>query len=320
MPGLINMTLDEDPLKNVKGFDPSLRTLDQKTETVQGQLDTILGKDGPLMQSARTRAAQNANARGLLNSSMAVQAGEQAVIDSALPIAAADAAAYNRAGETNQASQNLALQFGADASNRIAGQQLAGRQSLEQIGAQGAQQRQTIGTQTDAESRLIGERAGAETRLIGARTAAESQLMEQKRQIDLALQTADAANRERLLQQQGVVERQLQEMRGAQAIEQQQLRGSQELQLQGLRGEQAQMLAQIEGTHRELLQTSASASSMYSGIVRNISEAMNNADMDPATKQIAIDRNIDLLDAGLAILSGISGLDLNSLLNFGGTA
>ena len=57
---------------------PSLRTLNPKTDTVAGQLEGLLASDSPLITSARTRAAQSANRRGLLNSSMAVQAGEQA--------------------------------------------------------------------------------------------------------------------------------------------------------------------------------------------------------------------------------------------------
>ena len=44
-------------------------------------------KDNPLLQQARTRAAQKMNGMGLMNSSMAIGAGESAMYDAAMPIA-----------------------------------------------------------------------------------------------------------------------------------------------------------------------------------------------------------------------------------------
>jgi len=63
----------------------------QEEASVSGELDKLLSDGSPLLENARTRAAQTANQRGLLNSSMAVQAGEQAAIETALPIASQDA-------------------------------------------------------------------------------------------------------------------------------------------------------------------------------------------------------------------------------------
>ena len=78
-----------------------------RDQTTAGQLDDIIRDDSPLMQQAKTNAMQQMNTRGLLNSSMAVGAGQGAVIEKALPIASADAqqaarvAGYN-ADQTNQ--------------------------------------------------------------------------------------------------------------------------------------------------------------------------------------------------------------------------
>lgn len=55
--------------------------------SVGRQLTGLLSKNNPLMQQARTGARQTANKRGLMNSSMALQAGEQAARNVALPIA-----------------------------------------------------------------------------------------------------------------------------------------------------------------------------------------------------------------------------------------
>ena len=75
-------------------------------ETVAGQMDKILSSNSPLLQRAKTRAAQAANSRGLLNSSMGVQAGEEAVLTTAMPMAQQAATAYNQQGLANQNAQN----------------------------------------------------------------------------------------------------------------------------------------------------------------------------------------------------------------------
>ncbi|MGZ5648754.1 MAG: hypothetical protein ACXWG8_00340 [Usitatibacter sp.] len=74
--------------------------------TVQGQLEKLLDKDSPLMQQARSRALIEANNRGLINSSMAQQAGEEAAIQSALPIAQQDANTFTTVAGKNQDASN----------------------------------------------------------------------------------------------------------------------------------------------------------------------------------------------------------------------
>lgn len=102
----------------------------QPNQTVQSQVKDIIAENSPLMQQAETRALQKANSRGLMNSSIAVGAGQSALYDAATPIAAADAATYARAGEfnagakqqtslANQASTNTADQFNASSTNQV---------------------------------------------------------------------------------------------------------------------------------------------------------------------------------------------------------
>lgn len=59
--------------------------------SVAKQLNGLLSEDNPYIQQARQQAAEAAAARGLRNSSMAVQAGQEAAIRQALPIAQQDA-------------------------------------------------------------------------------------------------------------------------------------------------------------------------------------------------------------------------------------
>ena len=80
-------------------------------QTVQSQLEQVIAADSPLMQQARTRALQQANQRGLLNSSMAATAGQSAVLDAATPIAQQDARTYSEAARFNSDASNT---FGRD--------------------------------------------------------------------------------------------------------------------------------------------------------------------------------------------------------------
>ena len=119
------------PVPPVAGYTPAQGTAAATSETgytatpytvkpegtVAGQLETITKKGSPLMDLAGTQAKQDANSRGLLNSSIAVGAGQDALYRTALPIAQADAG-FQNAAMTNTANQeNAASQFGAAATN-----------------------------------------------------------------------------------------------------------------------------------------------------------------------------------------------------------
>ena len=90
-----------------------------KEGTVQEQVKSIIGEDSALMQQARQKATQEMNARGLVNSSIAVGAGQQAVIAQALPIAQQDAQTYTNAATNTANQQNAASQFTAGAQNTV---------------------------------------------------------------------------------------------------------------------------------------------------------------------------------------------------------
>lgn len=100
-------------------------------QTVQGQVNNIIKSDSPLMQQAATSAKQQMSGRGLLNSSMAVGAGQNAVISAALPMAQQDANTYAQSGQFNAQNQtgvsttnagllSEAAKYGADAQNQAA--------------------------------------------------------------------------------------------------------------------------------------------------------------------------------------------------------
>lgn len=97
------------------------RSVDPRTGTVQGQLDSILAKDGVYMQRTRANALAMAADMGLRNSSIAVGNAQGAMIDRAAPIAGQDAQAYNDAARDNMQAANAASLTNASNYNQLGG-------------------------------------------------------------------------------------------------------------------------------------------------------------------------------------------------------
>ena len=148
--------------------------------SVQDQLARFLASNSPVMQQARTGAMQYANSRGLLNSSIAAGAGEDAVIRSAVPIASQDAAQIN--------ARNLAnLGFGFDTSLQNARLGSAEYISAADIAARAALQQGQIASTERLSAADIAARAALQQGQIGsnerlsAREIASQQLIETNR-------------------------------------------------------------------------------------------------------------------------------------------
>lgn len=98
---------DFDQLAAANKIAPTIGTFDE-SKGVAGRVNTLTSSGSPLFETARTKAAQASAKRGLTNSTLGVQAGEQAVIETATPIASADASLYQQQQLTNQNAQNNA--------------------------------------------------------------------------------------------------------------------------------------------------------------------------------------------------------------------
>ena len=153
----------------IKGFTPGSVASNQ---TIQGQMSGLLDSNNPLLKRAKTKAAQAANSRGLLNSSMGVQAGEEAVLTAALPIAQFDATQFSNQSKLNQDWQN---KFG-----------LEGNAYQYQTGLKEQDYQQQLG------KGIYGGASG--TGLIGAQTSAQSQLQAEKSAQALAAQKQSEAH------------------------------------------------------------------------------------------------------------------------------
>lgn len=96
----------------------SQRTVN-KNETVADQFKGLIQDGSPIIDMARTRAKEQMNGMGLLNSSMALGAADAAAYQAALPIAQADATTYGTAARENTAATNAALATNAAATNDV---------------------------------------------------------------------------------------------------------------------------------------------------------------------------------------------------------
>lgn len=94
-------------IANAGQYNATLGNFDE-SRGAEGRVASITSQNSPLMQLAATRARQTANSRGLLNSSMAVGAAQNAVLDAATPIATVDANNYSQQQLANQDAMNRA--------------------------------------------------------------------------------------------------------------------------------------------------------------------------------------------------------------------
>lgn len=88
-------------------------------ETVEGRVLGMLSQGNPLLEKAASMSLQRANARGLLNSSMANDAALSAMMQNAIPIAQADAGNLLQMRLQNAGFANQAAQFDADSINQM---------------------------------------------------------------------------------------------------------------------------------------------------------------------------------------------------------
>ena len=277
------------------GYDPSKAAVNVDTDTVAGQLAGLMTKENPVMLQARTKAAQTANARGLLNSSMAVEAGESAAIGAALPIAQSDAATYSQQRLANQDAENTAYKFGAGSANEAAAAAAA-------AGNVGARTAQTGLIQKELSTQEAEQRSALSTQQAGETGTLSAQ---------------EAAQREAAIKVQAEEESKLQTERAEQAQALALTEGQLATELQTLRGTQAQALANTEATYRQLIQTSASAGAFYNDMTKMIAAVLADTNTTAEQKEAAIGKLSELLESGLTVLGSIADVDLAGLLTFG---
>lgn len=117
--------------------------------TVKGQMEGLLSEGSRYLDVARQNAAQQANSRGFLNSTMAAGAGERAAISAALPIASQDASTYNTQSLTNQQASNQSRQFNAGADQQMTLANMQSQNQANQFTAAQEQQNSQFNAQSE---------------------------------------------------------------------------------------------------------------------------------------------------------------------------
>jgi hypothetical protein len=254
-------------------------------QTVQGQLEGILEKESPLMQQAKTQALQQMNARGLLSSSMALGAGQEALIKQALPIAQADAAMYGAAGrfnaETantlasfNAAQANAAAQFGANAKNVIAAADQAAKNEAAKFGATAENVAAAANAAAKNEAAKFGASAQNTIALANATAANEAAKFNASSENVSAIEFAKNVNANVAAMMDQSIRVALANADAATKIE-----------LQTIDATTRKDLANIEANYKNQMQASASAGEIFQQVTKNISDILANPDLSAfATK------------------------------------
>lgn len=284
---------------------PTLGTFDEG-KGVAGRVNQITTSGSPLMQTARTRAAQQSAKRGLMNSSIGVQAGEQAVIETAAPIASADASLYQQQQLANQSAQNNASIINA---NNAISAGTRGRE-LDLNESQFGRSLYEQGRQFDTNTGLRGRELTLAEKTQGDNLGLERSRLSQQ---DAQFQAGLGLDRDRLGEQR-------RQFDTSQTENQRQFDVStdQRMALAQLDVQSRRELAEIEAAFKNEIQSSANISNAWGTMMDSIARIQNNPELDPAAKTALIQNNID----GFAAFSNFwkkatgGAVDVSDLLNF----
>ena len=267
----------------------------ETNQTVQGQLSGILAANSPLLQQARAASLAQMNQRGLVNSSMAVGAGQEAVIKQALPIASQDATTFANAGQVNANAANQNAQFNTGQTN-VGLQFTAGSENQAALANAGAQNQASQFTSA----------AQNQAALTNAANQNQAAQFTAGVQTDVSKQYSTALN--------STVQNMMdQSMKIALANADSQTK----VELQNIDATTRKDLAATEAAYKNQMQASQSANDIFQQVSKNIADLMANPDLDTANVTAAVNDQKAYLKNALAILSKTSGVSgLKELLSF----
>lgn len=274
--------------RKVAGYNPETQTYTPGDSSVSRRMTGLLQKDNPYMQQAATRGAQEANRRGLLNSSIAVGAVESARIDAALPIASQEA---GQAHDTNIRGRELQLadmtnQRGIDAQREFLGMEIGSRERLQEKDI--ASRERLSAADNEAAMERLTQELGSRARLQ------EAELAAQRERLGMQLSQQEALT--------------LQELRAAE--DRLGIELSSRERMQGLDLEMQERLKNmdISATQRNAAaQLTQGFESTYSQVVASI---MNNPKMPSDARQRYLDHALNVRSNNLAMVEMLYGFNL----------
>lgn len=255
--------------------------------TVKGQMEGLLSEGSRYLDIARQNSAQQANKRGLLNSTMAAGAGERAAIEAAMPIATQDASTYNNQSLTNQGAVNTERQYNAGNDQQMALANMQSRNQADQFTAGQEQQNSQFNaaSQNDA-SQFTAQQQNA---MEQANMQSENQAGQFNAQAEMQASEFNAAQANEMLQQQWSQE-------SAQAHQEILANLNSSLE-QGIID--AKAFANLRGQYLD------SFTSVVNEANINISEIQSNADIPAAEKTRMINQQMQMRDADLTAMKAL---------------
>lgn len=265
-------------------------------QTVESRTAGIIEKNSPLMQLAETQAKQAMNDRGLVNSSMAVGAGQTAVMDQATKIAGQDAATAASAANYNASARNQSALANAAATNQT-----------NQFNAGAKNQLGLIDKSTQADLAKMTTAQGFDLAKMDAATQNTLATMNAEQQNNLVkMATAQGYDVAKMSAQQV---NDLAKM--AQGFTNDQMtmlaKFDFDKQLVEIQRASNESIAGLEAQYKNLTQASTSATSIFNSTQARIASIMENTTLDAAAKQVAIDTYTANMQQALSMIGAISG-------------
>jgi hypothetical protein len=293
-----------------------------ETKGVAGRVNSLVSADNPLMQTARTQAAQTAAARGLVNSSLGVQAGQQAVINTATPIASADASLFQQQNLANQAALNSASTTNAQLGVSAGMQGLSLAQQAAQFGTTSNQTQQQI----DAQRSQFAQNLALQSKELDTRIEQfAATLGLSTKELDLKRDQLTAQQQQALDQlnlQRSQLSQQQQQFTASQAQQASQFASTQQQQLVMANLDQANRIkiAEIESQFKAQIQSSVNVSAAWQTMMQGIQAIQNNTGLDGPAKEQLIRNTTDGFASFANFWSKTSNVNVDDLLAYNVTS
>lgn len=298
-----------------------------QNQTVQGQIRGIIDENSPLMQQAATASRQQMAQRGIVNSSMAVQAGQGAVYQAAMPIATADANTFATAARQNAAQRTNMSQFNAQNQTQNAQFNAGQLQQNNQFNAQTATQSSQFNAgEANLQNRFNAQNQTQNAQFNAGQQQQGSQFNAQSANAMSQFNTGETNLQNRYnagqLQQNNQFNAQMatqnSQFNTQARNDMTQFNISTEAALlkQSMDADTRVSLANIEANYQTLMQSTQAAGSLYSQMLTNISNIQNNQNMDAASKNAAIEAQYAYLENGMNLVAGMNNIDISDLLQF----
>lgn len=269
---------------------------------VSDQMAKLTQQGSPVFDSTRASAYGAANSRGLLNSSMGVQAGEKAVIDASYTMANADAGFVNDSRKFNAGAKNdFALTKFKETNNlNLGNANNKTNVNTFNAGAKNDASRDLFNTTaqigiTNANNQLSADMA--DTAATNAANANFASTVNNATAANVAAtNTANQFNAGAL---------------NDEAINNANIAANQALQV--MDDQQQQWTAKFNAEHDTLIKTSDMANSAYTETMNYIAAIQTDTKLNAATKKAMIDQQLNALNDQFNILETVNGVVLGDI-------